>query len=119
MRLLCWNYQKLVNPRTVQALSFLFTLKTPIILLMLETKFHASDFYNRHFHWSYACHFIVDVVGRVSGLILLWFDEVNLHVVLFSGPTHMMGHWLLDFFFVRLVLFVLMSHGHLFVFCAD
>jgi hypothetical protein len=84
MSILCWNCRGLGNQRAVRDLHQMVKEKRPSLVFLMETKlyYNKADFLRIKMNFDYM--FVVDCVGRSSGLILLWNEKINVVIQNYS-----------------------------------
>ncbi|KAG2719857.1 hypothetical protein I3760_02G010500 [Carya illinoinensis] len=84
MKILSWKYRGFGNPQTVQDFCNMAEKNKPNLVFIMETKFGSRRFegLKRRLHCE-GC-FIVNLVGKRDGMILLWDANVGTEVVNFS-----------------------------------
>ena len=87
MNLLSWNYRGLENQSVVDVLSHLVREKAPKVLFLMETKQLVEEMRRIQADLPYRCMLIVPSEQRRGGLALLWKEDVDLHIQIYS-PNH-------------------------------
>ena len=84
MSLISWNYRGLGNLRTVRDLYQLVKEKRPNFLFLMETKGNKIKMEVIWGQLGYARLFVVDPVGKSSGLALLWREVEEIEIQNYS-----------------------------------
>ena len=83
MNTLSWNYWRLGNPRTVNALKKIVQVETPSLVFLMETKLPQKA-KNRMSNIKNSLGFtqglVVPSEGKSGGLALLWKPDVKMDV---------------------------------------
>lgn len=85
MKLPSWNCQGLGNLQTVQTLAFIIKEKGADLVFLIETKLSGTKANRIASKLKYNCCIVVDVVGRIGGLILLWKQNVDFELFNYSN----------------------------------
>lgn len=88
MNFLSWNYRRLGNPQIVHDIYQMVKKKSPKIVFLMETLIskHRIEVVKKikKKMGFYEC-FMVDLIGRIGGLAILWKQEVDFfHIANFS-----------------------------------
>ena len=75
MNILTWNCRGLGSPRTVHKLIKLIRIFKPQILFLIETKRKNAEMDWLRVKCDYDNCMVVDSVGRVGGLAMLWNNQ--------------------------------------------
>lgn len=84
MSVLSWNYQRLRNLRTVNALKRAWKKEAPICVFLMETKLSTDQLNAKKQNWDYNQGLVVSNEGQSGGLALLWKPGTKVHVKNFS-----------------------------------
>lgn len=85
MKILSFNCRGLGNPRTVRALYDIVKRKAPSLVFLMETKLHKHEMEKVKFKLGFANGLFYDANNRAGGLVLLWWSDVNVEILSYSG----------------------------------
>lgn len=84
MKLMSWNCRRLGNQRVIDLLSHLVRVKAPKFLFLMETKRSLEEMRGIQDDLPYKCMFVVPSIRRSGVLALLWMEEIDLHIQIFT-----------------------------------
>ena len=87
MNALSWNCRRLGNQHAVSVLSHLMREKAPKIVFLTETKQTVDERRRIKDELNFQGGLVVPCDGSWGGLVMLWKEEVNLHIQTYS-PHH-------------------------------
>ena len=86
MKIICWNYLGLGNPKAVCAPSLLVRFLAPIILSLIETELFSYEANKLKEKWGFKNDIVIDCsMNKRGGLALFWKDALDVSLMSFSN----------------------------------